>query len=142
MEEKKISYILDIANDVKVADLINLNDETMLNTCKIIGVFLDNSIEAVENLDEKNIVVEVFIMDNYLCVDISNNYSGKIEMEKLDKAKYTTKGEGHGYGLTLVSELVSNDELLENEKMISKESFTQRLKINMMKKGQEKNVES
>ena len=42
----KIKYDLDIANDVKTVDLLEIGDNTNLNICKIIGVFLDNAIEG------------------------------------------------------------------------------------------------
>lgn len=131
MKDMGIEYSLEIANEVSAADLINMDDNTMLNICKIIGVFLDNAIEAVEELDEKDIIVEIFIMDNNLCIEISNNYKDVINLDKISNTGYSTKGKGHGYGLSLVSELVKKDSNLENEKEISKDLFTQRLKIKM-----------
>jgi len=131
MKDMGIEYSLEIANDVSAADLINMDDNTMLNICKIIGVFLDNAIEAVEELDEKDIIVEIFIMDNQLCIEISNNYKEAINLDKIANKGYSTKGKGHGYGLTLVSELLKIDSNLENEKEINKDLFTQRLKIKM-----------
>ena len=131
MKEMDIKYHLDIAKDVKTADMLEMEEETILNVCKIIGVFLDNAIEAVINLKEKNIVVEIFVMDDCLCIDVSNNYSGMIEVRKLNNKGYTTKGKGHGYGLTLVEEITRNSDMLEHESEISKDWFKQRLKIKM-----------
>ncbi len=131
MKDIKINYELDIANDVKTGELINLEESTMLNACKIIGVFLDNAIEAVEKLKKKQIIIEIFIMDECLCIDISNNYKENIEIDKLGNKKYTTKGKGHGYGLTLVEDIIKSDSDLIHEMKINKELFTQRLKIKM-----------
>ncbi len=132
MDELKIKYTLDIANDVRAADLINLNDEVVLNICKILGVFLDNSIDAVKNLKNKNIDIEIYIMDEKLCVDITNNFKGNLDLNKLGNQKYTTKGEGHGYGLSLVNQIIREyNEILENEKSINGDKFTQTLKIKM-----------
>jgi len=131
MKDLEIEYSLEIANDVRTIDLIKMGDDTMLNICKIVGVFLDNAIEAVEDLDEKDIIVEIFVMDNNLCIEISNNYKEEIAVDKIANKGYTTKGKGHGYGLSLVEQLVKSDSNLENEKEISKDLFTQRLKIKM-----------
>jgi len=131
MKDANIDYTLDIANDVRTVDLIKLGDDTTLNICKIIGVFLDNAIEAVEQLDEKDIIVEIFVMDNDLYIEISNNYDGEIALEKISNKGYTTKGKGHGYGLSLVREIIKNDHNLENGKKIDREMFTQSLKIKM-----------
>lgn len=131
MKDSGIEYSLEIANDIRTVDLIKMGDATMLNICKIIGVFLDNAIEAVEDLDEKDIIVEIFVMDSDLCIEISNNYREEIAIDKISNKGYSTKGQGHGYGLSLVSELIKQDSNLENEREISKDLFTQRLKIKM-----------
>lgn len=134
MENQKIDYKLDIASDVKASDLINLDEDIMLNVYSVLAVFLDNAIEAVKDLKEKNIEIEIYIMDNKLCIDISNNYEGVLELDKISKLKYTTKGKGHGYGLPLVDDIISkNSKYLENEKSISGNTFTQTLKINYKK---------
>ena len=78
MDKYKIKYNLDIAKDVKTVDLINLDEELILNICKILGVFLDNAIEEVQKIKKKNIDIEIYVMDGKLCIDITNNYSGKI----------------------------------------------------------------
>lgn len=131
MNDAGIDYALDISNNVRTADLIKLGDETSLNICKVIGVFLDNAIEAVECLSKKNIILEIFILDDYMCIDVSNNYEGMIELDKMANKGYTTKGNGHGYGLSLVDEIIKGDFNLENEKKISRDIFTQELKIKM-----------
>lgn len=131
MAELKINYTLDISNDVRAVDLIKLGDDTVLNACKVIGVFLDNAIEEVSKLRKKEIIIELFVMDECLCIDISNRYKGNLELDKMENARFTTKGEGHGYGLTLVSEIIKSDRNLKNEKAVTKERFTQKLKIKM-----------
>lgn len=131
MDELGINYILDIAKDVRTVDLINLGENTILDVCKIIGVFLDNAIEAVDKLDKKEIIVELFVMDDCLCIDISNNYTGNLNIEEIEAPRYTTKGDGHGYGLALVNNIIKSDKSLIHEKSINKGYFTQILKIKM-----------
>ena len=131
MKDMKIEYDIDIANDIKTVDIIEIGDYTILNTCKILGVFFDNAIEAVEQLPEKKITVEIYIIDNSLYIEISNNYQGQIKVDKINNKGYTTKGNDHGYGLTLVNNLVKEDSNLTHETEISKDEFTQRLKIKM-----------
>lgn len=130
MDKLKIKYKLNISRDVRTTDLIDLDEDLVLNICKILGVFLDNAIEAVKDLKKKQIVVEMYIIDNDLCIDITNNFKGNLDINKISEAKYTTKGDGHGYGLTLVNQII-NKEIgkLENEKSINRDTFTQTLKI-------------
>ena len=96
------------------------------------GVFLDNAIEAVKKIKKKEILVEIYTMDTNLCIDITNNFKGNLDLNKISNIKYTTKGEGHGYGLTLVENILNEEsEKLENERSINRDTFTQTLKIKM-----------
>lgn len=134
MEEDNIEYSLNIANDVRAVDLIEMGDGIMLDVCNVISVFLDNAIEEVKKLDDKHISVELFMIDGDLCIEVSNNYEGIIDLEKMDNAKYSTKGDGHGYGLTLVKQILKRNKLLENERRINGNIFSQVLKIKMQEK--------
>ena len=130
MDKLKIKYKLNISREVRTTDLINLDEELILKVCKILGVFLDNAIEAVKDLKKKTISIEIYTIDNYLCVDITNNFKGNLDIKKITETKYSTKGTGHGYGLTLVNKLLNEEKgKLENEKSIVKDMFTQTLKI-------------
>lgn len=132
MDELGIKYSLDIAKDIRTVDLINMKEDIVLNICKILGVFLDNAIEAVKDLKTKHIGIEIYLMDGDLCVDITNKYEGKLDMNKIGNSKYTTKGGNHGYGLSLVNQIISDyPDVFENEKSITKNTFTQKIKIKM-----------
>lgn len=130
MEEKNIEYELNISKDIRTVDLINnLNDSDMLDICQIIGVYIDNAIEAVINIKDKYINIDMYLEEKKLIFEISNYYEGKIELEKLEEKGYTTKFNGHGYGLSLTKQIITNNKKLNNEKRLSKETFTQVLKI-------------
>ena len=132
MEKLKIKYTLNISRDIRTTDLIDLDEDLVLKICKILGVFLDNAIEAVKSLKKKEIAIEMYNIDNELCIDITNNFEGNLDLDKINNMKYTTKGEGHGYGLTLVNKLLEEEsDKLENEKSINRDTFTQTLKIKM-----------
>lgn len=132
MDERKIHYDLDFSSSIKTVDLINNIDEsTMLDICTVIGVYVDNAIDEVTNLEEKNICIEMYLDEKDLIIAISNNYGHAIDVSKLEEKGYTTKENGHGYGLPLTKEIINNNSRLQNEKRISKEIFTQILKIRM-----------
>jgi len=132
MKESNIEYELEISKDVKTVDLINnIDDSMMLDICKIIGVYADNAIQEVEQLEEKYINIEMYLDDSDLVISISNNYGKTIELDKIEDNGFTTKGDGHGYGLTLAKQIIENNKKLSNQKMITQDSFTQMLKIKM-----------
>lgn len=129
MKEREINYKINISKKIKTVDLIALDDDLILDICKIIGVYLDNAIEAVKNLSDKNISIEMFLIDEDLVISISNNYEGKIDIEKLGEKGYTSKNKNHGYGLFLANELIQKSKKLTNTKTIVNKYFTQNLYI-------------
>ena len=133
IKENEINYNLNIDKKISTIDLIELDTNTIIDICKIIGVFIDNSIEAVKNLKQKYINIDMYIVDNKLCIKVSNNYSGKIDLSKIDHVGYTTKGKGHGYGLPLVKKTIDNNSLLGHETELSKKVFSQILSIQYKK---------
>lgn len=131
IDELKIKYKLDISNDIKTVDLIDMDEMSVKDVCTILGVYLDNAIDAVKNLKKKNIFIEIYVLDNFLCFDITNNFEGVIDIDKLKKSRYTTKGDGHGYGLTLVNKIDAENKEIETECEISSNMITQRVKMKM-----------
>lgn len=131
MKENNIDYELLISKDVRTIDFIKLDESLILDICKVIGVYLDNAIDAVKVLEIKSILIEMYIDKNNLIISISNNFSGVLQLDKLEQKGYTSKGDNHGYGLSLAKEIINSNKKLENEKRINKDIFTQVLKIKM-----------
>lgn len=129
MKDEKIDFNLIVDRKVRTVDLIELGESLMLDVCRITGVFLDNAIEEVKNKDNKKIIVELFTDEDKLCIRISNNFSGSINIEKIYDKGYTTKTDGHGYGLSLVKEIIEKNNKLTNMTSIENGMFTQMLEI-------------
>lgn len=129
MDGKGISFELNV--DKKITnDLIqSIDDYTLTAICKILGVFLDNAIDGVSALSEQYIMIELYIDNKYLNIDITNNYEGYVDIEKINTPGESTKGAGHGYGLSLVSDLINKNKKLFHESEIIEDNFMQRLKI-------------
>ena len=51
--------------------------------------------------------------------------------EKMDNPGYTTKENGHGYGLSLAREIIESNDRLSSEREIKDNIFKQILKIKM-----------
>ena len=129
IKEHKIDFNLNIDKRISTIDLIELDTNTIIDICKTLGVFIDNSIEAVKKLKQKYINIDLYTIDNILYIKVANNYSGKLDASKINDEGYTTKGKGHGYGLPLVQEIMNSNSHLENETIIDKKVFSQTLKI-------------
>ena len=128
MKNKNINYNLHVDKKVNIKLTKNISTKTMLNVCQIIGVYLDNAIEAVENLSQKNILINIYKADD-IAIEIINNKENYVDINKIDKAGYTTKEGIHGYGLSLVSKILKEDPKLINEREITQNTFKQKLII-------------
>ena len=133
IKENKIDYNLNIDRKISTIDLIELDTNTIIDICKIIGVFIDNSIEAVKSLRKRYINIDMYIVNNKLCIKVSNNYSEKIDISRIYEEGYTTKSKGHGYGLALVRKVINSNSNLDNETEINKKVFSQVLIIKYKK---------
>lgn len=134
IKDNNINYDLYIDKNIRTVDLIEITMEEIIDICKIVGVFVDNAIEEVNNLQEKYIRIDLYIMDNLFNIKVTNNYKTKIEIDKMFIEGYTTKGKGHGYGLALVNKIIKENDNFSNKIEINKNNFSQILEINYTKK--------
>ena len=131
MQDNNINYEIYVDKRVNSRKFSKIDSNTMIDICKIIGVFIDNAIECVSNLKKKNITIEIYVERNDVVVCITNNFEGKINLDKFGTVNYTTKGNGRGYGLRLVKEILSQNNRLKNSRELYEDNFTQNLKIKM-----------
>lgn len=129
MKDEKILFSLDVSRDVRKIELDDFSMEDNYRLCKIVGVLLDNAIEESRKIDDKRIMISLYVDNNKLVIDISNRFEGKVEVDKLDDEGYTTKGDGHGYGLSLVKKILSESDIFENERSVRRDVFKQVVRV-------------
>ena len=129
MKDKKISFELIIDKKINLSKTCKFPDNLLTDICMIAGVFIDNAIEAVQDLDEKYISIEVYAEGNDIAIAITNNYVGYIDMDNISASNYSTKGETRGYGLALVEKIICRNKSLENIREVVNDNFTQILII-------------
>lgn len=129
MKDKNILFSLDVSRDVRKIELDMLNSDDNYNLCRIMGVLLDNAIEGSSTCDDKRIMISLYVDDDMLVIEVSNNYDGELDDDLLDSEGFTTKGNGHGYGLCLVKDIVSNSKIFINDRKISNGVFHQIIKV-------------
>ena len=132
IQEKGINIVLDVSTKVRKVDLLNISPKMNYDICRIVGIILDNAIEETEKINKKDkeILISMYI-DDYFNIEISNHFVGDIEIDKIFNKGYTTKGNGHGYGLSLLKQIVSENKNIINETKIINNVFTQIIKIKM-----------
>ena len=129
MMNKKISVYVDISSELKKTNCKKQLNNNLRDISKILGVYIDNAIEATLSSEPKYIIIEGYLDDNDIVFSISNTYKGNIELNKVDKEGYTTKGEGKGYGLSLVKDIINKNSYLNQERLLNGIYYVQKLYI-------------
>lgn len=109
MKDNNIKYYLYVDQNLKDKDSDCFNLKTYRDFTKLLGVFLDNAIDATLKSEEKEIEVELKDKDDYLLLTISNTYDKNIDINKVGKSGFTTKGVGHGFGLSIVKDIAKTN---------------------------------
>lgn len=112
--------------NINLQIFINLNELKidLYDFCRILGILLDNAIEAAAQCDDKSVNIEIQDFKNKKCQSllIENTYKNtNIDLNKLSEKGYTTKTQekdSHGIGLWQVSKMLKkhNNVILDTSK--------------------------
>lgn len=118
--------------DLKVLFDLNTLQINMYEFSRMLGILLDNAIEATSECDEKLINV-IFQKDSHNPIQyiiISNTYANKsINTEKIFEKNFSTKKGNTGLGLWEIKQLLKKNNRLNLKTTITKKYFTQKLEI-------------
>lgn len=109
--------------------LLKLNTEEMKLLCSLVGIFLDNAIEASKDTSRKALSCEIYVSESALNIVISNSFSGKIELNKITGKGYSTKGKNRGKGLYLARKVIRKNNRFSLNNRIINNYFIQRIII-------------
>lgn len=127
MEKKKIKLYIDINENVDNKKINKYLTDNLNDISKIIGVYLDNAREAALKSKEKYIIIEAECNKDKLNFSISNTYKGGINLSKIDNAGYSKKGKNRGYGLSLVHDIISKRDDVEQYREFNGIYFVQHI---------------
>ena len=132
MDDLKIKYDINVESGVKTK-LNSLSTNMYKNITKILGVLLDNAIDASKQAKNKKVIISVIKEKSNVIFKIYNTYKGKIDVSKIGTG-HTTKGKGHGYGLRLVKDIIENDTGFKMENDLDNEYYVCMLNIKAQNK--------
>lgn len=121
---------LNINVGIEVTDEVTSIPMDTLDLCRVIGIFLDNAIEATLETDQPTIRFALINLDTEYIFIISNTFLEKgIPYATLSKPNVSTKGVNRGIGLYNAHEIIAkyNHVFLDTE--IKNKFFVQRLQI-------------
>ena len=122
-QEKKIPISIEVPDEV---DRIDMNT---IELSRIIGIILDNAIEASENLEDPLIRI-AFINDVSVTFIVMNKCSDNIpKIHELFEQGFSTKGDNRGLGLSTLKELTDENENVLLDTIIENGFFVQKVEI-------------
>lgn len=138
------NIVLSHLNNIKVPSIKNLltnkiisaqNNDFKVNICvddeidnfyvnemqlsRILGIFLDNSLEAGLEL-EHNRFIELIILkaNKTIVIQITNTfYNTDLDIDKINESGYSTKGEHRGIGLSSADDIISKQNMILNTRI-------------------------
>ena len=129
-EDKDIKVSINISKKVKESTIYSLSLKEQRDFGRILGVFLDNAIEASAESVGKQLGVEAYVnTEKEFKLIISNTYNNKIDKNKIGKENFSTKGKKRGHGLLLVKQLVDKNDIFETKTEIQDNLYIQTIEI-------------
>ena len=129
-EDKGLNISINISKRIKESTIYNLSLKEQRDFGRILGVFLDNAIEASLETEEKQLGIEAYVnSEKEFRMIISNTYNNKIDKNKIGIESFSTKGKTRGHGLLLVKQLIEKNKLFEIKTDIQEKIYIQTIEI-------------
>lgn len=129
MMSKHINVNLEVSESLSKRSLWKTYTDNAQDISRIIGVYLDNAIEAASVADPKEIEIQIYLENKNIIFCLGNTFIGTIDESKLDEDGYSSKGTNRGYGLPLVKDILSKHDELEQERIVMDQYYVQNLII-------------
>ena len=130
----KVNYATNMGVRFEIAivtkEEIVFPNEVLYDLAYIMGVWLDNAIEAAAASELKQ--VNLLVRDDRDCYNIvvRNSFEGEVDLEKIKRKNYSTKSNHMGIGLHQVEEKVqAQSKYFSSSTTINECSFIQHLQV-------------
>ncbi len=138
------NIVLSHLNNIKVPSIKNLltnkiisaqNNDFKVNICvedkidnfyvnemhlsRVLGIFLDNSLEAGLELDNNRFIELIILKANKtIVIQITNTFKNtNLDIDKINESGYSTKGENRGIGLSSANDIISKHNMILNTRI-------------------------
>ncbi len=130
-EKFLLAMARDIEIKVDISHNLNVRYEAMEDLVRVLGIFIDNAIEATEIL--KNGMMDIIIAktENGVLFCIKNNYEEEPNLSMITQNGYSTKGSGRGMGLYWAEKIIREHRDMFHETGLSEQCFVQTLEVSI-----------
>ncbi len=120
----------DIEVNIDIPDEIDSIHMDPVDLTRMLGIFLDNAMEACLETEHPLLNFHLGKMNQDTVFIISNTFTDKgLSVAQMYKKDVTTKGAGHGIGLSSVSEILNRYDNIYHETSITDGLFIQQVQI-------------
>ena len=132
-EAKGLKLSINVSKEVEKSNLSKLSVDEFKQLGRLIGIYLDNAIDASKKTKNKQMGIEIYMRGKDVEFIISNSFEGELDLESIGTKKYTTKGKNHGYGLMLAKRILNSYSCFESTRMVRGGIYSQSLIVKMKK---------
>lgn len=129
IDEDKYNVNVNISKQVSI-NLEKVDHKEYMSLCKIMGIVLDNAIEAMKNSEGKTLNIDVYKEKDNVIIEVDNTLDkSTTDITKIYNKNYSTKGKNRGLGLYLANLLLKNSKYLHMEQRIINEYFNTKIYV-------------
>ena len=129
IDEDKYNVNVNISKQVSI-NLEKVDHKEYMSLCKIMGIVLDNAIEAMKNSEGKTLNIDVYKEKDNVIIEVDNTFDkSTTDITKIYSKNYSTKGKNRGLGLYLANLLLKNSKYLHKEQRIINEYFNTKIYV-------------
>lgn len=120
---------LDFTISIDKSNRISEHNIDLLDLSRVIGIIIDNAMEASELSDSKKLFINVLENKCSTEIVVSNSFSGDINISNLNKRGYSTKGSRRGTGLYNAEQILLKYENANIFTSINHNMFFQKIEL-------------
>ena len=126
--ENNIEFTINVSKNIDKY-FNKLPIDNIRDLCRIVGIFLDNAIEAASSIKTRKVDLEIYIAKNTLNIVVSNTIDNVFEVDRMGEKGYSTKGTNRGNGLYYAGKLLRRNKNIEVSKKIVNNYFISKIII-------------
>ena len=128
-EKLLLFFTYNLKFQVKISDKIEVTYTPIDPFIRILGIFIDNAVEAAEGMSDDEVILEIKATKKGVLFYISNTYASPPDLFSMGKKGYSTKGKGRGNGLYWAEKTIRDNEQFFHYLQIQDNRLIQQLEI-------------
>lgn len=132
-EEENLNVSVVIKKGIEKSIISKLSTSDFKKIGILLGVYLDNAIEASLVSDKKYLGLEMYIDNGNVVIIITNTFGNVIRSSEETNKRISTKGAGRGHGLQLVNKVISGSKLFSVQSEIIGKVYIQKIEVKKIK---------